>query len=156
MIYSICTLNGKTISTSHGDYADDNAAIEKARCYLRSSAADTIRVHRDAPFYPLGDMIAELKALPPDPENMNDDRAEWAVAALRHFQCTTGSDYDDTLSEETAEPNGFALQIYGSGGFEALELPALTARSPMTFDHKTPLGYARAAGFLGSSVSYLL
>ena len=33
--------------------------------------------------------------LPPDPEGMNDDRGEWAAAALRHFQCTTGSDYDD-------------------------------------------------------------
>lgn len=69
MIYSIfCTLKGKTISTIHGDFADDDAAIEKARFYLRSSAADTIRVHRDAPLYPLGEKIAELKALPPDPE----------------------------------------------------------------------------------------
>jgi hypothetical protein len=30
--------------------------------------------------------------LPPDPEKMNNDRAEWAAAALRHFQCTTGTD----------------------------------------------------------------
>ncbi|MBV9483804.1 MAG: hypothetical protein JO249_24110, partial [Acidobacteria bacterium] len=27
--------------------------------------------------------------LPPDPDNMNNDRAEWAAAALRHFQCIT-------------------------------------------------------------------
>jgi hypothetical protein len=53
MIYSIfCTLNGKEISTIHGDYADDEAAIETARFYQRSSAADTIRVHREAPLYP--------------------------------------------------------------------------------------------------------
>jgi hypothetical protein len=65
MIYSIfCTLNGKTIATIHGECADDNAAIAKARWYLRSSAADTARVHRDAPLYPLGEMIAELKAEP--------------------------------------------------------------------------------------------
>jgi hypothetical protein len=37
------------------------------------------------------------KLLPPDPEEMNDDRAEWAAAALRHFQCTTGTDYDDAI-----------------------------------------------------------
>jgi hypothetical protein len=37
------------------------------------------------------------KLLPPDPEGMNDDRAEWAAAALRHFQCTTGTDYDDAI-----------------------------------------------------------
>ena len=67
MFYTIfCTLNGKTISTITGDYADDEAAIEKARWYLQSSAADTIRVYRDW-MYPLGEMIAELKALPPDP-----------------------------------------------------------------------------------------
>ena len=65
MIYSIFwTLNGKTIATIYGECADDNAAIAKARGYLRSSAADTARVHRDAPLYPLGEMIAELKAKP--------------------------------------------------------------------------------------------
>ena len=70
MIYSIFRiLDGKTIGTTHGDYADDNAAIETARFYLRTSAADTIRVHRDAPFYPLGEMIAELKADRPAPDN---------------------------------------------------------------------------------------
>ena len=35
------------------------------------------------------------RQLPPDPDNMNADRAEWAAAALRHFQCTTGTDYED-------------------------------------------------------------
>lgn len=41
----------------------------------------------------------DAKPLPPDPENMNNDRAEYAAAALRHFQCTTGSDYDDSLTD---------------------------------------------------------
>ena len=41
----------------------------------------------------------KAKQQPPDPENMNDGRAEWAAAALRHFQCTTGSEYDDGLSD---------------------------------------------------------
>jgi hypothetical protein len=39
------------------------------------------------------------KPLPPDPENMNDARAEWAAAALRHFQCTTGADDEDALGD---------------------------------------------------------
>jgi hypothetical protein len=39
------------------------------------------------------------KRLPPDPENMNADRAEWAAAALRYFQCATGADYDDALGD---------------------------------------------------------
>ncbi len=29
----------------------------------------------------------------------NKDRAERAAAALRHFQCTTGTDYDDALAD---------------------------------------------------------
>jgi hypothetical protein len=29
----------------------------------------------------------------------NKDRAEWAAAALRHFQCTTGTDYADALPD---------------------------------------------------------
>jgi hypothetical protein len=37
--------------------------------------------------------------LPPDPEGMNDDRAAWAASALRHFQCTTGADYEDALGD---------------------------------------------------------
>ena len=30
---------------------------------------------------------------------MNVDRAEWAAAALRQFQCTTGCDYEDSLGD---------------------------------------------------------
>jgi hypothetical protein len=39
------------------------------------------------------------KQLPPDPEGKNDDRAEWAAAALRQFQRTTGTDYEDALGD---------------------------------------------------------
>jgi hypothetical protein len=61
MIYTIlCLLEGRTVTTAHGDYADDAAAIERGRWYLRMSVADTVRVHRDAPLYPLGELIAEL------------------------------------------------------------------------------------------------
>ena len=35
----------------------------------------------------------------PDPEKMNGDRAEWAAATLRHFQCMTGCDYEDSLGD---------------------------------------------------------
>jgi adenine-specific DNA-methyltransferase len=61
MIYSIFRkLNGNIIGTTHGDYAHETAAVDVARQYLRSSAADTVCVHEDAPFYPLGKLIAEL------------------------------------------------------------------------------------------------
>lgn len=37
--------------------------------------------------------------LPPDPENMNDARAEWADFALSHFIANTGVDREDALSD---------------------------------------------------------
>jgi hypothetical protein len=37
--------------------------------------------------------------LPPDPEARNDDRAEWAGAALRHFQRITGTEDEDSLGD---------------------------------------------------------
>jgi len=36
---------------------------------------------------------------PPDPDGMNDARAEWAAAALSHFQCCTGTDYEDAMAD---------------------------------------------------------
>jgi hypothetical protein len=39
------------------------------------------------------------KKLPPDPEKMNGKRAEWAACCIRHFQCQTGSDWDDATSD---------------------------------------------------------
>jgi hypothetical protein len=37
--------------------------------------------------------------LPPDPENMNDDRAKWAQAALRAFRRATGADAEEALGD---------------------------------------------------------
>jgi hypothetical protein len=39
------------------------------------------------------------EALPPDPEGRNGDRAEWAAAAIRHFQCHTGTDWEDAVAD---------------------------------------------------------
>jgi hypothetical protein len=57
------------------------------------------------------------KQLPPDPEKMNGDRAEWAAAALRHFQCVTGTDYDDTLTDLLCDLMHWADR--NTGDFEA-------------------------------------
>lgn len=39
------------------------------------------------------------KPLPADPENMNDDRAAWAEAALNEFRRVTGTDDEDALGD---------------------------------------------------------
>jgi hypothetical protein len=54
------TLNGKYISGVYGDYPDDAAAIAQARMYFRSSAADTLYLHRGNGFFPLGELVIEL------------------------------------------------------------------------------------------------
>jgi hypothetical protein len=38
-----------------------------------------------------------------NPEPTNADRAEWAADALRHFQCTTGTDDEDALVDLLAD-----------------------------------------------------
>jgi hypothetical protein len=38
-------------------------------------------------------------SLPPDPEGLNNKRAEWAAVALRHFESTTGTDFEDALTD---------------------------------------------------------
>jgi hypothetical protein len=37
--------------------------------------------------------------VPPDPENMNDDRARWAETALRAFRRATGADAEEALGD---------------------------------------------------------
>jgi hypothetical protein len=39
------------------------------------------------------------RTLPPDPDNMNDDRAKWAQAALRAFRKATGADAEEALGD---------------------------------------------------------
>ena len=39
------------------------------------------------------------RKLPPDPESMNDARAQWADAAIRTFMEETGTDYEDSLGD---------------------------------------------------------
>jgi hypothetical protein len=48
---------------------------------------------------PMNDICGMKKKLPPGPEGMNEERAEWAGAALRHFQWITGTDYEDALGD---------------------------------------------------------
>lgn len=44
-------------------------------------------------------MAKRKRRLPPDPEGMNDQRAEWADAAIRKFQRITNADDEDALCD---------------------------------------------------------
>jgi hypothetical protein len=41
--------------------------------------------------------------LPPDPDNMNDSRAQWAEAALSTFMRETGTGQEDALGDLLAD-----------------------------------------------------
>ncbi len=43
--------------------------------------------------------LREFRALPPDPEGMNDSRAEWAGYALAAFVSQTGTDVGDAVTD---------------------------------------------------------
>lgn len=43
--------------------------------------------------------LREFRALPPDPEGMNDSRAEWAGYALAAFITQTGTDAGDAVTD---------------------------------------------------------
>jgi hypothetical protein len=64
---------------------------------------------------------------------MNNDRAEWAAAALRHFQCITGTDYEDALGDllgdlmHWCDRNNFDFELAlnrARGHYEAETTPA--------------------------------
>jgi hypothetical protein len=39
------------------------------------------------------------KQLPPDPDNKNDERADWANKSIGLFMIVTGTDYEDALAD---------------------------------------------------------
>ena len=80
-----------------GPYPSFDAAMSDAE-QLNPDLGEHPTVHELADPRGEFDRTAELKERT-DLEKMNDDRAEWAGAALRHFQCTTGTDYEDTLTD---------------------------------------------------------
>jgi hypothetical protein len=90
------TMDGEPVDDGNGAWYDFvmenddavstlNRLIEDARCLEARAEGEA----------------AESKAisLPPDPEGKNGDRAEWAAAAIRHFQCITGTDWEDAVAD---------------------------------------------------------
>src|SRR5579863_5577143 len=43
------------------------------------------------------------RVLPPDPEEMNDARSDWAAAAIDAFRDETGTDLEDAVSDLLAD-----------------------------------------------------
>ena len=65
------------------------SALNQARAAIARAKPETVAAA----------IVGTAQPLPPDPEKLNGDRAEWAAAALRQFQCATGCDYEDSLGD---------------------------------------------------------
>jgi hypothetical protein len=65
------------------------SALNQARAVIARAKPETVAAT----------IVGTAQPLPPDPENMNGDRAQWAAAALRKFQRATGCDYEDSLGD---------------------------------------------------------
>lgn len=65
------------------------SALNQARAAIARAKPETVAAT----------IVGTARPLPPDPEKMNDDRTEWAAAALRQFQRATGCDYEDSLGD---------------------------------------------------------
>jgi hypothetical protein len=68
-----------------------------------------------------------MTQLPPDPENMNADRASWAEAAIRQFQIETGTDWDDCVKDLLCDLMHFCDRNTGGTTFD-FEAALTTAR----------------------------
>ena len=64
-------------------------ALNQARAAIARAKPETVAAT----------IVGTAQPLPPDPEKMNDDRTEWAAAALRQFKRATGCDYEDSLGD---------------------------------------------------------
>jgi hypothetical protein len=76
----------------------------KRRYLMKSKVTRTVAKSSAAAIQPDGDARSNNAGqsnhiLPPDPENMNDDRAKWAQAALRAFRKATGADEEEALGD---------------------------------------------------------
>jgi len=65
------------------------SALDRARAAIARAKPETVAAT----------IVGTAQPLPPDPEKMNDDRTEWAAAALRQFKRATGCDYEDSLGD---------------------------------------------------------
>jgi len=85
LITCVVTNNGSEPVGDHG--WDDNSSTHCPECDFDG----TLKQFRNR------------KHLPPDPENMNDNRAAWAGAALSAFMMVTGIDEEDALGDLLAD-----------------------------------------------------
>lgn len=79
-------------------------ALRELRGFYSDGESEAVRVltaaiARAKPQTIAAAVTETARPLPPDPEKMNGNRAERAAAALRHFQCGTGCDYENSLGD---------------------------------------------------------
>lgn len=83
---------------------DESAALAYLGDYIDQMSPGDLAIYDEARADANEDVAAAMSVIIPahgggDPENMNDDRAEWASIALGQFMITTGTDPEDALAD---------------------------------------------------------
>ena len=81
------------------DCLDDLARLDDGTPSISALSQARAAIARAKPETVTAKIVGTAQPLPSDPEMMNGDRATWAAAALRQFQCATGCDYEDSLGD---------------------------------------------------------
>jgi hypothetical protein len=78
-----------------------------------------------------------MTQLPPDPENMNADRASWAEATIRQFQIVTGTDWDDCVKDLLCDLMHFCDRHTFQDGETSFDFEAALATARMHYEAET-------------------
>jgi len=68
--------------------------------------------------------------LPPDPEDMNDDRSQWAKAAIEVFRAQTRCDHGDAVCDLIADLGHYCDR-------HGLDFPSQLRRGVMHYEEET-------------------
>lgn len=75
--------------------------------------------------------------IPPDPDGQNDDRAEWAESAIRQFQITTGTDFDDALKDLLCDLMHWCDRTTFTDGETPIDFESALATARMHYEAET-------------------
>lgn len=96
--------------------------------------------------------LARVGSLPPDPDGQNDDRGQWAQAALDAFMDATGTDEGDALSDLLAD-FGHWLDRRGKEFHDLASGETVTLRSEL---RRAEMHYREETGGLGRAFEDVL
>jgi hypothetical protein len=85
----------------------------------------------------MSSLTTSKEQLPPDPEDMNDDRSEWASAAVEAFISATRTDNPDAVSDLLCDLMHFCDRNAGPGDEEFEGFEEALDRARQNYEEET-------------------